>query len=61
MTENRAAAVLLASGVVSTLTLGAAFGLSALGVDDFRVAFPVGFGGVLPIALGVVALATAGE
>lgn len=53
--------MLLAPGVVSTLTLGAAFGLSALGVDDFRVAFPAGFGGVLPVVVGVVALPVGGE
>ena len=61
LTENRAATVLLVSGIVSLATLGTAFGLSALGVEAFWVAFPVGFGGVLPLALGVVALLTASE
>ncbi|MFB6206267.1 MAG: SHOCT domain-containing protein [Haloglomus sp.] len=40
------------AGLVTTLTLGTAFGLVALGVDWFWVAFPVGFGGVLPVAVG---------
>ncbi|MBB6645968.1 hypothetical protein [Halobellus ruber] len=61
LTGNRIATALVVSGLVSILTLGVAFTLLALGVEFFWVAFPVGFGGVLPIALGVVALATAGE
>lgn len=56
---NRIATALVVSGLVSILTLGVAFGLLALGVEFFWVAFPVGFGGVLPVALGVVALLTA--
>jgi hypothetical protein len=55
-TGNRIAIALVVSGIVSLLTLGTAFGLLALGVEYFWVAFPVGFGGVLPVALGLVAL-----
>lgn len=50
---------LVVTGVVSLVTLGTAFGLLALGVEAFWVAFPVGFGGVLPLALGVLTLWTA--
>lgn len=49
----------ISSLVVSTitaLTLGTAFGLLALGVDLFWIAFPLGFGVVLPTALTVVGL-----
>lgn len=38
--------------VVSTGVLVVAFGLLALGVPWFWVAFPVGYGGVLPLAIG---------
>lgn len=55
---NRVATALIVTGIVSLLTLGTAFGLLAIGVDAFWVAFPVGFGGVLPIALGLAALWT---
>jgi uncharacterized membrane protein len=41
----------LVAGGVTALTLGVAFGLMALGVPSFWVAFPVGFGFVLPAAL----------
>lgn len=58
LTTNRLAAGLIVTGLVTVLTLGVAFGLLALGVSVFWIAFPVGFGGVLPIALGVVALLT---
>lgn len=58
-TGNRVATALIVAGSVSLLTLGTAFGLAAIGIDAFWVAFPVGFGGVLPIALGLVALWTA--
>lgn len=44
----------VAAGVVTTLTLGVAFGLLALGQPYFWVAFPVGFGGGMPIAIGLV-------
>jgi hypothetical protein len=54
LTRNRIAAALIVSGLITILTLGVAFSLLALGVEAFWVAFPVGFGGVLPTALGVV-------
>lgn len=60
-TGNRVGTALIVGGIVSLLTLGTAFGLSAVGADTFWVAFPVGFGGVLPVALGLVALWTAPE
>lgn len=44
---------LIAAGVVSILTLGVAFGLLAAGQSFFWVAFPVGFGGGLPLAIGL--------
>jgi uncharacterized membrane protein len=40
------------AGLVTMLTLGVAFGLGALGVDWFWIAFPLGFGGVMPVAVG---------
>ncbi|WP_276258284.1 SHOCT domain-containing protein [Haloglomus litoreum] len=40
------------AGLVTMLTLGTAFGLAALGVSWFWVVFPVGFGGVMPVAVG---------
>jgi len=43
-------------GAVTAVTLTVAFGLMFLGVPWFWVAFPVGFGGVLPMALGLVKL-----
>ncbi len=54
--QNRLGLALILSGVITILTLGVAFGLLALGVEFFWVAFPVGFGGVLPVVLGLVAL-----
>lgn len=47
---------LLVAGGVTALTLGVAFGLLALGVRSFWVAFPVGFGVILP---GVIAMTRA--
>lgn len=44
----------LVAGVVTTGTLAVAFSLLALGVESFWVAFPVGFGAVLPLSLGVL-------
>jgi uncharacterized membrane protein len=38
---------------VTLVTLGVAFGLMALGNPFFWVAFPVGFGGGMPLAIGV--------
>lgn len=43
----------VAIGAVTFLTLGVAFGLMALGVSYFWVAFPVGFGGGIPLAAGL--------
>jgi hypothetical protein len=56
LARNRLGLALVVSGIVTILTLGTAFGLLAVGVEFFWIAFPVGFGGVLPIALGLVAL-----
>jgi uncharacterized membrane protein len=44
----------IAAGVVSIITLGVAFGLLALEQSYFWVAFPVGFGGGMPLAVGLV-------
>jgi len=46
----------LVSGAVTALTLTVAFGLLFAGIPYFWVAFPVGFGGVLPMALGAARL-----
>ncbi|QLH81908.1 SHOCT domain-containing protein [Halosimplex pelagicum] len=46
--ENPLVGVL--TGAVTFLTLGVAFALMFLGVDYFWVAFPVGFGGGMPLA-----------
>jgi len=43
---------------VEEVKLGTAFGLLAPGIEAFWVVFPVGFGGVLPIALGLVVVWT---
>jgi uncharacterized membrane protein len=40
-----------AAATVTALTLAVAFGAMALGIPWFWVAFPVGFGGVLPLAV----------
>jgi uncharacterized membrane protein len=42
------------SAAVTAGTMAVAFGLLALGVEWFWVAFPVGFGGVLPVSLGIL-------
>src|SRR6056297_2345084 len=44
------------AGAVTMLTLTIAFGLMFAGVSWFWVAFPVGFGGLLPMALGATRL-----
>ncbi|KTG25599.1 hypothetical protein AUR66_00905 [Haloferax profundi] len=44
------------AGVVMALTFLVGFGLLALGYPFFWVAFPVGFAGVLPAAIGLVRL-----
>ena len=46
----------IAAGAVTALTLTVAFGLLFLGVPYFWVAFPVGFGGLLPMAVGAARL-----
>jgi len=43
----------VAAGAVTFLTLGVAFGLMALGNPYFWVAFVVGFGGGMPLAVGL--------
>ena len=43
----------IVAGATTGLVLTVAFGLLALGVPWFWVAFPVGFGGLLPVAMGV--------
>ena len=43
----------IVAGVTTGLILTVAFGLLALGVPWFWVVFPVGFAGLLPVALGV--------
>lgn len=43
----------IAAGAVTLVTLGVAFGLLALGYPFFWVAFPIGFGGGLPLAVGL--------
>ncbi|WP_299264728.1 hypothetical protein [Halorientalis sp.] len=61
LTTNRLATGRIVSGIATMLTLGVAFGLLALGVGFFWVAFPVSFGGVLPVMLGAVALVTTAD
>ena len=46
----------IVAGVTTGLILTVAFGLLALGVPWFWVAFPVGFGGLLPVAMGLTEL-----
>lgn len=43
----------IAAGAVTLITLGVAFSLMALGSPFFWVAFPVGFGGGMPLAIGL--------
>jgi uncharacterized membrane protein len=43
----------IAAGAVTGMTLLVAFGLLAAEVSFFWVAFPVGFGGALPVAIGL--------
>jgi hypothetical protein len=45
--------VAVAVGLVTTFTLLTAFTLLAIGFPFFWVAFPIGFGGVLPAAIGL--------
>jgi uncharacterized membrane protein len=44
---------MVAGGVVTVVTLAVAFGLLAVGYDFFWVAFVVGFGGGMPLAIGL--------
>jgi uncharacterized membrane protein len=44
----------LVSSAVTAGTLLVAFGLLALGVESFWLAFVVGFGGVLPVSMGLL-------
>lgn len=46
----------IVSGAVFALTFVVGFGLMFAGVPFFWVAFPVGFAGVLPMAVGLVRL-----
>ena len=51
VTENSAKfATGIAAGIVTLLTLAVAFGGLAVGWSTFWIAFPIGFGGVLPVA-----------
>jgi|GEM_PF-421515 uncharacterized membrane protein len=43
----------IVAGVTTGLVLTVAFGLLALGVSWFWVVFPVGLGGLLPVAMGL--------
>lgn len=51
---DRESVALLVSAAITTLTLGTAFGLLALGVESFWVVFILGFGIIMPTALGIV-------
>jgi len=51
---NRIVIALIVTGILSLLTLGTAFGLLASEIEFFWIAFPIGFGSVLPIALWLV-------
>jgi hypothetical protein len=51
--EEESPLVGVATAAVTFLTLGVAFGLMFLGVDYFWVAFPVGFGGGMPLAVAL--------
>lgn len=52
--EEEEPLVEVVSGAVTALTLLVAFGLMFAGYPFFWVAFVVGFGGVLPMAIGLV-------
>jgi len=45
-------------GIVIVLTMLAGFGMLFAGVPDFWVAFPIGFGGVLPLSIAYAAHTT---
>jgi hypothetical protein len=48
------------AGLVSAGVLVVAFGALALGVEAWWLAFPVGYGGVLPLAVGLARWRTSG-
>ncbi|MFC7138617.1 SHOCT domain-containing protein [Halosimplex aquaticum] len=52
-TDDEGPLVGVAAGAVTFLTLGVAFGLMFLGIPWFWVAFPVGFGGGIPLAVSL--------
>jgi hypothetical protein len=54
-TQEDSPATEAAAGVVTLVTLVVAFGLLAVGWPYFWIAFPVGFGGLLPAAMTPVA------
>ena len=54
--SNEATMIAIAAGVVTILTLLVGFGLLIADVSYFWVAFPVGFGGVLPLTIGLMRL-----
>ncbi|WP_324665128.1 SHOCT domain-containing protein [Haloarcula sediminis] len=56
MAEDQDALETVIAGGVTALTLTTAFGLLFAGVPWFWVAFPVGFGGLLPMAMGATRL-----
>ena len=53
-TDERPPLEQIAAGMTTTLILLVAFGLLALDIAWFWVAFPVGFAGVLPAVIGLV-------
>jgi len=50
--DDARAAVARTAGIVSMLVLAVGLGGLALGIDWAWIAFPVGYGGVLPLAVG---------
>ena len=52
-TDKRPPLEQVVAGVTTTLILLVAFGLLALDVAWFWIVFPVGFGGLLPAAVGI--------
>ena len=46
----------IVGGAVTMLVFTVAFGLMFVGIPYFWVAFPIGFGGLLPMALGATRL-----
>lgn len=52
--ESESPLVAVVAGIVMTLVMALAFSLLALGFDYWWIAFPVGFGGLLPAAVGFV-------